>query len=112
MAVLVRKQIAQAGVVVGLAAAAAGGDSFLNDGRCFFHVKNAHAAAARTVTFASQLVTVPEGSAKTDKAVVVAALTEAFIGPFDPSAFNDANQRVVVTYSDAAADLTVEAVRL
>jgi hypothetical protein len=114
MAVIVASQISLAGVNENLVAAAAGGDSFLNDGRVFFNVKNAHATLPRTITFASQLSAgaVPAGSAKADKAVVVAALTEKRIGPFEPTSFNDANGRVVVTYSDAAADLTVEAVRL
>jgi len=114
MATLTVAQISRSGVATALAAAAAGGDAFANDGRVYFSAKNGHATLPRTVTFASQLSAggLPQGAAKTDLAVVVAALTEKRIGPFDPSAFNDANGRVVVTYSDAAADLTVEAVRL
>ena len=114
MATLTVAQVARAGVASALAAAAAGGDAFANDGRVFFEAKNAHATLPRTVTFTSQLPAgaVPPGAAKTDLAVVVAALTTKRIGPFDPSAFNDATGKVLVTYSDAAADLTVEAVRV
>ena len=114
MAVLAVQAIVRAGVVPALAAAAAGGDSFLNGGRVYLHVANANVGAARTVTITSQLPAgaLPQGAAKTDLAVVVAASSEKLIGPFDPQGFNDANGRVVLTYSDAAADLTVGAFSL
>lgn len=112
MAVLAVLQIAAAGLDPGaLNAAAAGGDSFANNGKTFLRVANGHAANPRTVTFTSQLTAgaVPPGTAKTDLAVVVPAMSERWIGPFDQAAFNDpATGRVAVTYSDAAADLTVD----
>jgi len=110
MAVLAVQQIVRAGLNPALAAASAGGDAFPNTGRVFLRVKNANAAAARNVTVASQLPpgALPQGAAKTDLAVAVPALSERWIGPLDPAAFNDNNGRVVVTY-DTEADLTVGA---
>src|SRR5689334_14270500 len=108
MAVLARQSIVRTGLTPALAAAAAGGDSFLNEGKTYFRVANGHATVARTVTIASQLSAgaIPQGAASANVAVVVPALGEKLIGPFDPAAFNDANGRVVVTYS-TEADLTV-----
>jgi hypothetical protein len=113
MAVLAVQQISRAGLNPALAAASAGGDAFPNAGRAFLRVKNANAAAARNVTVASQLPpgALPQGAAKTDLAVAVPALSERWIGPLDPAAFNDANGRAVVTY-DTEADLTVGAFAL
>ena len=113
MATLVVQQIARTGTLPTYAAAAAGGDAFANDGKRFLHVKNANVGAARTVTVASQVpaAALPPGSAKADIAVVVAASSEKMIGPLDPAYFNDANGRVVVTYS-SEADLTVAALAL
>ena len=113
MATLTVLTIARAGLDATLAAAASGGDAFPNDGRRFLRVKNGHATLSRTVTIASQLPAgaIPQGSVKTDLAVVVPALKDYFIGPFDPASFNDANGRVVVTY-DTEADLTVGAFAL
>lgn len=113
MATLTVQQISRAGLTPAFAAAAAGGDAFANSGKTYLHVKNANVGAARTVTLASQLPAgaIPQGAAKGDLAVVVAASGEKLIGPLDPAAFNDANGRVVVTYS-TEADLTVGAFAL
>lgn len=113
MAVLTVQQIARTGLASALAAAAAAGDSFANDGKRFLYVKNGHATLSRTVTLASQLPAgaIPQGAAAANLAVVVPALGERMIGPFDPGAFNDANGRVVATYS-TEADLTVGAFAL
>jgi hypothetical protein len=112
MAVLVVRQVIPAGLTeAALGAAAAGGDSFALDAakRTWLKVTNAHAANPRTVTIASQLPdgAVPPGTEKDDLDVVVPALTTKLIGPIDPLAYRDSNGRAVVTYSDAAADLTV-----
>jgi hypothetical protein len=111
MAALTIQQVVRTGLVEALVAASNGGDSFANNGKTIFRVKNGHASAARTVTFASQLpaAALPQGAAKTDLAVVVAALTTVEIGVFDPAAFNDGTGKVIVTYS-TEADLTVAAI--
>ena len=113
MAILAVQQISRPGLNPALAAAAVAGDAFPNTGRVVLRVKNAHATVARTVTAVSQLPAgaIPQGAAKADVAVAVPALSERWIGPFDPASFNDANGRVVVTY-DTEADLTVGAYAL
>lgn len=114
MATLTVQQIARTGIVPTLAAAAAAGDKFANvEGKTYFRVANGHATLSRTVTIASQLgaAAIPQGTAAANLAVVVAALTEKLIGPFDANAFNDASGLVNVTYS-SEADLTVGAYKL
>ena len=109
MAILAAQKPTLAGTAKTLAAASAGGDSFQNSGIEMFHVKNAHATLARTVTFDSpnQCNFGLAAHAAHDAAIVVPALSERIIGPFPANRFNDVNDRVQVTYSDAAADLTV-----
>lgn len=112
MAVLTVQKPVVAGVALTMAAAAAGGDSFPNTGVEFLQVTNAHATDPRTITFDSP-GTCNFGlaaNAAHDQAVVVAALTTKVIGPFPTPRFNDGNNRVQVTYSDSAANLTVAAV--
>lgn len=113
MATLSVQSIVRTGLNPSLASAANGGDAFANDGRTFLRVVNANVGAARTITIASQLAAsaVPQGTAKTDLTVSVPASGERWIGPFDPAAFNDANGRVVATYS-SEADLTVGAFKV
>jgi hypothetical protein len=109
MAVLTVQRPAAAGVVSAMAAAAGGGDSFPNTGKEWVRVTNSHADAARTVTFDAPGVCDFHlaANAAHDLAVTVAAQTTRIVGPFPIKRFNDANQRVAVTYSDSAADLTI-----
>lgn len=102
------------GATLTLAAAAAGGDSFPNTGVEYFHILNSHATLPRTVTFDSPNTCSfgLSANAAHDVAVVVPGVASApanrvVVGPFPTKRFNDANNRVQVTYSDAAADLTV-----
>jgi len=114
MAILAVQKPVLAGATLSLAAAAAGGDSFPNTGVEYFQILNSHATLPRTVTFDSP-GTCNFGlaaNAAHDMAVVVPGVSGApanrvVIGPFPVGRFNDGNSRVQVTYSDAAADLTV-----
>lgn len=114
MAILTVQKPAIAGATLSLAAAAAGGDSFPNTGVEYFQILNSHATLSRTVTFDSPgtcSFTVA-AHASHDAAIVVPGVTAApanrvVIGPFPRGRFNDANERVQVTYSDSGADLTV-----
>lgn len=116
MAILVvqKPTLTNPGVTTQLVAAAAGGDSFPNTGVEWVEILNSHATASRTVTFDSP-GTCSFGlaaNAAHDLAVVVPGVTGApanrvSVGPFPTTRFNDANNRVQITYSDAAADLTV-----
>lgn len=91
-----------AGCVPTYASATSGGDQFANDGRTFFHVKNA--GATKTITIASQIAC-SQGSTHND-AVAVTSGGEAMIGPFDPSRFSDTSGNVQLTYS-AVTSLTI-----
>ena len=103
------QQITRSGLTPSLAAAAAGGDEFANDGRTFFYASNG-GAASRTVTI--DVAKTVDGQAVTDRSVTVAAGAGTFIGPFPTSIYNDGDGHVNVTYSDSGADLTVGAFRV
>jgi hypothetical protein len=92
MAVLTVQQASIAGAVVTLAAAAAGGDSFPNDGRTVFHVKTS--GTISTVTF-NRTKPCSQGFDH-DPAVAMAATEERIIGPFPVEQFGPS---VGVTYS-------------
>lgn len=100
-----------------LTAAAAGGDQFTNPrGRGQILVLNSHATLARTITVAAVQTTRPAsaGAPATtieDIVVVLAAEKYAIIGPI-PTAYNDASGNVQISYSDAAADLTLTTIDL
>lgn len=109
MAILSVQKPSIAGTVRTFANAAVGGDSFPNTGVEFVVIKNNHASAPRTVTFDSpgQCSFGAAANAAHDQPVIVAAQTERLAGPFSKARFNDANGRVAMTYSDAAADIQI-----
>jgi len=108
MADLTVQVISLTGIVPSLGAAAAGGDAFLNSGREYFDVKNGGGASIN-VTVNS--VAACNQGADHDVVVAVAAATEKLIGPFPKARFNDAAEKVQVTYSGVTT-VTVAAVRL
>ncbi len=99
------------------AAASAGGDAFPNpsDERTFLYVKNGGGSPI-TVTVAPvnpTTVRVPGAAGAIpvpNRAMTVPASQEGWLGPF-PTAFNDANGNVNVSYS-AVTSVTVAARRL
>ncbi len=106
MATITKQVIVLAGIVPSWEACAAGGDEFLNSGRCYISIKNAHGADPRTVTINSQ-VNCNQGVDHDVAVVVTAANDEKLIGPFPVDRFNDGDGKVQITYSDSAADLTI-----
>lgn len=92
-----------------LAAAAAGGDEFSNDGKRTFFVVENEAGVGRTVTFVTQKTV--DGEAIADKDVVTADGERYIVGPFPASIYNDDNGRVQVTYSSETG-LSVAAFKL
>lgn len=100
--------ISQTGLTPAFTAATVAGDSFINDGRAFLHVKNGGVSSI-TVTINS----VQKCSQGFDHDLIldVAAGADKIIGPFDPKRFNDETGKVVVTYSDATS-VTVAAFRM
>jgi len=108
MADLTVQVISLLGIIPSLAAAAVGGDAFLNSGREYLHVKNGSAASI-DVTVDS---VAPCNQGVDHNAIVaIAAGVEKLIGPFPKARFNDAAEKVQVTYSDVTT-VTVAAVRL
>lgn len=109
MAVLtVQKPTLVNGINPTLVAAAAGGDSFTNDGKTLLYVKNAHTASI-TVTINS-LQPCNQGFDH-NIVITVAAGSTIQVGPFPTPRFNDNTNKVGVTYSLVTA-LTVAAVSI
>lgn len=108
MAQLAVQSASATGLTPAFAAAAAGGDSFANDGRTVLHAKNGGAGAI-TVTVNSQQAC--DQGFDHDLAVAIPAGQERMIGPFPQSRFNDSSGLVQVTYSDVTS-LTVAALKV
>lgn len=92
--------------------AASDGDSFLNDGRTFLHVKNGD-SVSHTITIAVQN-TISIGGVTlsiSDPTVTVAAGEDQFIGPLDRDWFNDDNKMVQISY-DAVTSVTVAVIKV
>lgn len=79
-----------------LAAAAGGGDSWVNTGSELLVIVNGGASEI-TATFPYAATT--DGQAITSKTVAVPAGETVIVGPFPQPLFNDASQRASVTYS-------------
>jgi hypothetical protein len=114
MAELSTQQILDTGLEASYDSAAAGGDTFVNDGseRQFLHVKNASVGSAREVTVAAETTSTTKpgfGTLTQDDIVVsVAASSEEFIGPFPLTAFGAEPE---ISY-DSEADVTIAVVKI
>lgn len=110
MAALTVQQITVAGVQQSLAAAAGGGDTFVNDGNRTFFIADNASGGAITLTFDDTGSVAPQGATafNADVDVSVGAGTRYIIGPFPKSRFGDT---VAVTYSGVTS-LTVGAMRI
>lgn len=106
MADITPQVIVAEGIVRSHEGCASGGDAFVNSGRHYISVINAHAADPRTVTVNSQ-VNCNQGVDHDVAVVITAAQDEKIFGPFPKDRFNDADGKVQITYSDSAADLTI-----
>jgi hypothetical protein len=95
-----------AGVSLGSAAAAGGGDKFLNTGNELLYIKNGGGSTI-TLTLDAQTVS---GLTITDPTVSVAAGAEKIVGPFDPRYFCDANGYLNLSYS-AVTSVTVAVIQ-
>jgi hypothetical protein len=108
MANLNVQKIELSGLNPSYVAAAAGGDEFVNSGRAFIHVKNGGASSI-DVTVDSQ--TPCSQGYDHDAVVAVPASEERMIGPFPKDRFNDASEKVQITYSDVTS-VTVAAIEV
>lgn len=108
MATLVAQQIDRDGLEPVLVAADVGGDKFINTGKEFIFVRNGSGAP---ITVTLDIRPTVDAQAVTDRAIVVPAGEDRFIGPIPPTVYNDAAELVDVTYS-AVASLTVGIIKL
>ena len=108
MAALTVQTVTNTGTEVTYAAAAGGGDTFVNDGRTYLHVKNGGGSPI-TVTINSQ-ENCNYGSDH-NIAVIVANGSEKIIGFFSKKRFNNTGGAVEVTYSGVTT-VTVAAVKV
>lgn len=111
MAELTLQQITEAGGSVTYSAAAEAGDTADNGGSTFLNIKNGGGSEV-TITIAAQTTSVDSSIygdlTKANATVTIAGSEEAFIGPFKPSAFNDSDGEIVITYS-AVTSVTIAA---
>ena len=116
MALLTAQKINDIGVTETLTTAIAGGDSFVNSGVEFIHIQNKHAGTTFTITVTAQVTNIHHQQfgtvTKKNITKTVGPGIDAFIGPFKQSAFNDANNRVQITYNAVDALLKVSALYL
>jgi len=109
MATLTVTSVTKAGIARSLAAAAAGGDEFANNGQTLFVAANG-SGGALTLTFVTQATT--DGLAVADRTVSVGAGGTEYISDLDPDVYNVASTgRVRVTYSGVGS-LTVGAFQM
>ena len=108
MATLSVQTLVKTGSQPSLAACAAGGDEFPNDGSTAILITNAN-ASTRTLTIVTQATT--DGLAVADRTVTIAGTDDTFIADLDRNVYNDSSGRVQLTYS-TEADLTIAILRL
>lgn len=103
MALLTVQQIDLDGLTPAFVAAAAGGDTFANNGRTYVHVVNGGAGAS--VVTVDSVSNCNQGFDH-NAGGSVAAGAEALFGPFPAARFNDVDELVSVTY-DVVTSVTV-----
>ena len=112
MATLTPQKIEETGLTISAyTACASGGDDFVNTGVEFIQVQNNHASATRTVTIAVTTAQIDDATygilKKVNVTKIIPATQSMFFGPFKMLAFNNANGKIAITYSDSAADMKI-----
>ena len=95
-----------AGATFSPAAAAGGGDKFVNTGNQLLYIKN---GGGSTITLTLDAQTV-NGLTITDPTITVTAGQEKFAGPFDPRYFTDNSGFLNLSYS-AVTSVTVAVIQ-
>jgi len=96
MATIAAQAMTRTGLEETYSSAAGGGDDFINYGNQFLHIKNGSAGDI-TVTIVTPGTV--DGLAISNRAVIVSAGEDRFIGPFPPAYYNDSSGKVALTYS-------------
>lgn len=108
MAALTVQTLTLTGVAPTYNAAAAGGDTFVNNGKTFLHVKNTGASTTVTV---DSVTACNQGSDHDSVTTVPATTGDRMIGPFEMSRFNSGTGTAAITYSQVTG-ITVAVVSL
>tara|TARA_R110002072_G_C7906926_1_gene530027 strand:+ start:491 stop:835 length:345 start_codon:yes stop_codon:yes gene_type:complete len=111
MAELTAQKIVQAGLEPTYASATAGGDTLVNTGIQFFHVKNGSGVSitASVIPVVTTIIDPLLGALTKETALLVlAAGTSGFLGPFEVDAFNSPMGTIELEYT-AATSVTVAA---
>ena len=104
MATLTPLKITETGTssAINTAYAETGGDDFNNTGIEFLRIRNDHASGTYTARITAQTTSISHPTygavTKANTDVTVAPGTDAYIGPFKQGVWNDANNKVQVTY--------------
>jgi hypothetical protein len=106
MAVLTEQKIAVTGTTITFAAAAGGGDSFVNTGYQKLRFINGSGAPITVTVDTPNPDNWGVVNNALDVTLTVPAGGQITAGPFDPARHNDANGRTQLTYSDVTS-LTV-----
>lgn len=108
MAILNVQEFQTVGINPTFGAAAAGGDSYLNNGTTYLFVKN---QSASSINVTADAVRQCDFGFDHDLVTAVPAGQTVKIGPLAYNRFNDNNNRVSISYS-AVASITVAVVRV
>ena len=110
MATITPLKITEDGVTGAFGNCAGGGDEFTNSGVEFVRIYNGN-ASTRTVTVTAQTTNyyLPRYGKLTKSNITktVANGNTVFLGPFRPSVFNDASEKVQVTYVKTSDSSTI-----
>ena len=111
MALLTAQQITQAGLKPVYTAATLAGDTLVNTGIQYFHIKNGGVVSV-TSSVVPVITTVVDpllGTlVKETASLILAAGQEGFLGPFETNAFNNAAGQLTLNYT-ASTSVTVAA---
>ncbi len=116
MATITPRKIIEDGLDGSLSTCTPSGDEFTNTGVEFIRVTNDHASAGYTVTVTAQTTNyyLPRYGKLTKSNVsdAVTAGNTIFLGPFRPSVWNDANNKVQITYVKTSDSSTITGTHL
>ena len=102
MATITAAKIVEEGITGSLATCTPAGDEFLNSGIEFIRVSNGHASATYTVTITAQTTSYINPLygklTKSDTTKAISAGASAYFGPFKQKPWNDADNKVQLTY--------------
>jgi hypothetical protein len=105
MALLTAQKITQSGLVPTYVDANPAGDTLVNTGKQFFHVRNESTGSitASVVPVVTTIIDPSLGTLVKENAVLtLAASEEGFLGPFEVAAFNDTAGNITITCSSTS----------